>query len=200
MDLIKVKRLTKEYSRQGAFFQKGRVIKSVDDVSFTIKRKSIFGLVGESGCGKTSLARAILYLNIPIKGEVFFDDISLKVLNHYELKRLRKRMQIVFQHPQNVMNPQMNLKTILAEPFVNRGFRTRERKEKIFEYIQKVGLDMLHLEKYPHELSGGQKQRAVIARALAMAPEFLVLDEPVSNLDVSVEAQIINLLLDLKEV
>ena len=108
-------------------------------------------------------------------------------------------MQIIFQHPQDLMYPQMDLKNILADPFAIRGFKKNERKEKIFEYIQKVGLDMAHLEKYPHELSGGQKQRAVIARALAMAPEFLILDEPVSNLDVSVEAKIINLLLDLKE-
>jgi len=170
----------------------------VDRVSFGVDKNSIFGLVGESGCGKTTLARALLYLDPPTSGEVWIDGTLIGELGARELRRFRRRMQIVFQDPNSALNPKTNIQHSLEEGLINQGTAREARKRRISELLDLVGISPSHLHRYPHEFSGGQKQRIVIARALSMGPDFLVLDEPVSNLDVSIQAQIINLLLDLK--
>jgi len=155
--------------------------------------------VGESGCGKTTLVRSILYLDPPTSGEVWFDGTLLGSLSVRRMRTFRKRMQIVFQDPNSALNPKMRIEDSLAEGLVNLKFPLRERSRRIENLLDLVGIAAAHRSRYPHEFSGGQKQRIVIARALCMEPDFLVLDEPVSNLDVSIQAQIINLLLDLKQ-
>jgi oligopeptide/dipeptide ABC transporter ATP-binding protein len=154
--------------------------------------------VGESGCGKTSLVRALLYLDPPTSGEVWFDGTRLEGLSAKTLRPFRRRMQIVFQDPNSALNPKMRIADSIAEGLINRKIPKTEREARTEKLLGLVGIPAAHGRRYPHEFSGGQKQRIVIARALAMDPEFLVLDEPVSNLDVSIQAQIINLLLDLK--
>ena len=159
----------------------------------------IFGLVGESGCGKTSLGRSILYLDPPTAGEVWIDGILLGEMSAKALRSFRKRMQIIFQDPNSALNPKMRIQDSLAEGLINRKVPAAERIRRIAHLLDLVGIPRAHRSRFPHEFSGGQKQRIVIARALTMEPDFLVLDEPVSNLDVSIQAQIINLLLDLKK-
>ena len=171
---------------------------AVDRVSFGIEKDSVFGLVGESGCGKTTLARALLYLDAPSSGEIWFDGTLLGDLGTRELRRFRRRMQIVFQDPNSALNPKMKILHSLEEGLINLGVAKDARRRRIVELLELVGISPAQIQRYPHEFSGGQKQRIVVARALSMNPEFLVLDEPVSNLDVSIQAQIINLLLDLK--
>jgi oligopeptide/dipeptide ABC transporter ATP-binding protein len=171
---------------------------AVDRVSFGIEKDTVFGLVGESGCGKTTLARAVLYLDPPTAGEIWLDGTLLGELGTGELRRFRRRMQIVFQDPNSALNPKMNILHSLEEGMINLGVEKDVRRRRIVELLELVGISPSQMERYPHEFSGGQKQRIVVARALSMNPDFLVLDEPVSNLDVSIQAQIINLLLDLK--
>jgi len=175
-----------------------RGFRAVDRVSFSVPRNSVFGLVGESGCGKTTLARALLYLDPPTSGSVTFDGTELGSLGRRELRTFRKRMQIVFQDPNNAMDPKMTVYDSLCEGLVNLRVPPKERESKIRSLLDHVGISFSHRNRFPHEFSGGQKQRIVIARALSMDPDFLLLDEPVSNLDVSIQAQIINLLMDLK--
>jgi oligopeptide/dipeptide ABC transporter ATP-binding protein len=196
---IEIKKLEKTYFGRGLLKRKKNAVSAVDRVSFGIEKNSVFGLVGESGCGKTSLVRALLYLDPPSAGEVWIDDTLLGSLSKAELRSFRKRMQIVFQDPNAALNPKMTIEDSLDEGLVNRGFNAAERKKRIIEILTQVGISPTHRKRYPHEFSGGQKQRIVIARALSMEPDFLVLDEPVSNLDVSIQAQIINLLQDLKD-
>jgi peptide/nickel transport system ATP-binding protein/oligopeptide transport system ATP-binding protein len=196
--LIDIRTLTKIYPGQGLFGAARLGVTAVDRVSFGIDRGTVFGLVGESGCGKTSLVRALLYLDPPTSGEVWYDGTNLGGLSAAALRPFRRRMQIVFQDPNSALNPKMRIADSLAEGLINRGVGRPERERRIAELLELVGIPAAHGRRHPHEFSGGQKQRIVIARALAMDPDFLVLDEPVSNLDVSIQAQIINLLLDLR--
>jgi oligopeptide/dipeptide ABC transporter ATP-binding protein len=167
-------------------------------VSFAVEAGGTFGLVGESGCGKTTLARAALFLDPPTRGEVRFEGTSLGSLSQRELRGFRRNMQIVFQDPNGALDPKMSIRASVAEALANRGVPAGERRGRIGAALELVGIQPTHADRYPHEFSGGQRQRITIARALTMEPRLLVLDEPVSNLDVSIQAQIINLLLDLK--
>ena len=173
--------------------------RAVDNVSIEIERGRIFGLVGESGCGKTTLARAILYLDPPTSGSVLFDGVELGSLKPPMLRKYRKRMQIIFQDPHTALDPRMTVYDSLSEGLINIGVDKARRDKKIRELLDRVGISSTYSRRFPHEFSTGQRQRIVIARALTMDPEFLILDEPVSNLDVSIQAQIINLLMDLKK-
>ena len=195
---IQIKNLVKLYYGHGLLNREANAVRAVDRVSFNIDRNQVFGLVGESGCGKTSLVRSVLYLDPPTSGEIYMDGVLLGKLNSRELRSFRNRMQIVFQDPNSALNPKMRIRDSLAEGLINRKIPPGERSNRIDEILDMVGIPPAHSARFPHEFSGGQKQRIVIARALAMEPDFLVLDEPVSNLDVSIQAQIINLLLDLK--
>ncbi|MCD8155557.1 MAG: ATP-binding cassette domain-containing protein [Clostridiales bacterium] len=175
-------------------------VKAVDGITFAIKRGETFGVVGESGCGKSTLGRAILRLIEPTGGEVFYNGRSMKELSRQEMKDLRQKIQIIFQDPSACLNPRRTVKKILTEPFDVHGIKDREFIDKrIHELVELVGLADYHLSRYPHELSGGQKQRIGIARALALNPELIVCDEAVSALDVSVQAQVINLLEELQK-
>jgi peptide/nickel transport system ATP-binding protein/oligopeptide transport system ATP-binding protein len=196
---LEIKNLEKLYFGRRLFGRQRSAVRAVDGVSLSIDRNTVFGLVGESGCGKTSLARSVLYLDPPTSGEVRLNGVLLGELSHSELRSQRMRMQIVFQDPNSALNPKMRITDSLAEGLINRGISVEERTTRIEKMLDLVGIPHAHRLRYPHEFSGGQKQRIVIARALTMEPDFLVLDEPVSNLDVSIQAQIINLLLDLKK-
>ncbi len=191
--------MVKDFYGRGLLNRRKLSVRAVDRVSFSIDRNTVFGLVGESGCGKTTLVRSILYLDPPTSGEIRVDGTSLEALSSRQLRSFRQRMQIVFQDPNSALNPKMRIEDSLAEGLINRGFAAAERQRRIERLLDLVGIASTHRSRFPHEFSGGQKQRIVIARALCMEPDFLVLDEPVSNLDVSIQAQIINLLLDLKK-
>jgi oligopeptide/dipeptide ABC transporter ATP-binding protein len=198
-ELVSVRELVKQFPGQGILARSRGGVRAVDRVSFSIERGSTFGLVGESGCGKTTLARSLLYLDPPTSGRVELDGADLGTLRPRELRAVRRRMQIVFQDPNSALDPKMCIRNSLAEGMVNFGIPATERARRTDELLGLVGLNPGHADRYPHEFSGGQKQRIVVARALSLEPELLVLDEPVSNLDVSIQAQIINLLLDLKQ-
>ena len=200
-NLIEVRNLTKHFPAGTGLLGGGRdVVRAVDDVSFTIRRGETFGLVGESGCGKSTTGRSILRLIEPTSGEVWFDGSDLLSLSSSELRRLRREMQIIFQDPYSSLNPRMKVGQIIEEPLVihHAGSRS-ERADRVANLLRLVGLEAEHAGRYPHEFSGGQRQRIGIARALALSPKFIVCDEPVSALDVSVQAQIVNLLQDLQE-
>jgi peptide/nickel transport system ATP-binding protein len=191
--LVEARSLTKEYPRDGGM---SRV---VDNVSFTIMQGETLGLVGESGSGKSTVARMLLRLIEPTAGEVLFEGHPLPPASSAQMRALRRRMQIVFQDPYAALNPRMTVRSILAEPFaIHREPPPEGLSLRLHELLRSVGLDESALPRYPHEFSGGQRQRINIARALALRPSFLVLDEPVSALDVSVGAQVINLLRDLQ--
>jgi oligopeptide/dipeptide ABC transporter ATP-binding protein len=181
----------------------GRVaghVKAVDDISFTIHHGETFGLVGESGCGKTTAGRAILRLLEPDGGKIQFDGVDLLSLGKEELRRKRRDMQIIFQDPYASLNPRMTIRTIVGEPFaIHRIASGPDRDDRVADLLKTVGLDSSVMNRYPHEFSGGQRQRIGIARALALKPKLIVADEPVSALDVSIQAQIINLLTELQQ-
>ena len=188
-DLIEARGLTKDYGAS----------RVVDGVSFSIQRGETLGLVGESGSGKSTVARMLLRLVEPTRGSVRFDGTDVLAAGKTELRALRRRMQMVFQDPFAALNPKMHIRELVGEPFAIHGGYTRDAvRTRVAELMGEVGLDTDVLERYPHEFSGGQRQRINIARALALKPEFLALDEPVSALDVSVGAQVINLLRDLQ--
>jgi oligopeptide transport system ATP-binding protein len=175
-------------------------IKAVDGVSFDIIRGETLGLVGESGCGKSTTGRAILQLYRPTSGEVYFGGEDLIALKGEALRRMRRRMQMIFQDPYASLNPRMTVGDIIGEPLtVHNISKGKERRERVQELLQVVGLNPYFVNRYPHEFSGGQRQRIGVARALAVHPDFIICDEPISALDVSIQAQIINLLEDLQE-
>ena len=200
-NLIEVKSLKKYFPAGGGVLGSGgETVKAVDDVSFTIRRGETFGLVGESGCGKSTTGRCILRLIEPTAGEVNFEGEDLLALGAGPLQQLRREMQIIFQDPYSSLNPRMQVGEIIAEPLViHHVGASPERKRRVGELLELVGLRPEHAARYPHEFSGGQRQRIGIARALALNPKFIVCDEPVSALDVSVQAQVVNLLQDLQE-
>jgi ABC-type oligopeptide transport system ATPase subunit len=200
MPLVEVDHLVKHFTGGSGLFRRGSRVAAVEDVSFSIDEGETFGLVGESGSGKTTTGRCILRLIEPTSGSVRFRGEEVLSLGAAHLRQLRRDMQIVFQDPYSSLNPRMRARHIVEEPLIihRQGSRS-ERSERVAELFGMVGLDPAHLERYPHEFSGGQRQRIGLARALALHPSFLVLDEPVSALDVSVQAQVINLLTDLQD-
>jgi ABC-type oligopeptide transport system ATPase subunit len=200
MPIVTVEHLVKDFPRRRGLFRAAPPLRAVDDVSFAIEKGETFGLVGESGSGKTTAGRCILRLIEPTAGKVTFNGRDLLALSPADLRSARREMQIVFQDPWSSLNPRMRVGRIIEEPLVIHGIgSTEERRTRVGELLRMVGLDPAHADKYPHEFSGGQRQRIGIARALALNPSFIVADEPVSSLDVSVQAQIINLLMDLQK-
>ena len=198
--VIEVKDLVKFFPVRKGLWKIVGFVKAVDRVSFSIREKETLGVVGESGCGKTTLGRCILRLIKPDSGEVYFKNVNIMSLKGKDLKNVRRKMQIVFQDPYSSLNPRMTVRELVSEPLlVHKLAEGKEREERTIELLNMVGLSEEFLNKYPHELSGGQRQRVTIARALASNPEFLVLDEPTSSLDVSVGAQILNLLKRLQQ-
>ena len=180
--------------------KRGQTVKAVDDVSFEIMKGETFGVVGESGCGKSTLGRTLIRLQQPTDGHIYLNGTDIAGLKGAQLKEMRKEAQIIFQDPSACLNPRRTIKQILMEPFEIHNFKDKiDVDAKIMELLQLVGLDSYHLSRYPHELSGGQKQRIGIARALALEPQIIICDEAVSALDVSVQAQVLNLLQELKE-
>lgn len=195
--LLVVKNLKKYFPVKGFLFTKGYV-KAVDGVSFAVQKGSTLALVGESGSGKSTVGRLILRLIEPDSGEIIFDGIDIAKLRGRQLLEFRKRTAIVFQDPYGSLNPRMTVYDILKEPLDAHSIELEDEEDYIVKLLEKVGLGKEHLHRFPHEFSGGQRQRIAIARALALKPDFVVLDEPTSSLDVSVQAQILNLLRELQ--
>jgi len=198
--LLEVRGLVKEFQVGGGLFGTPAVVRAVNGVSFTIRRGETLGLVGESGCGKTTTGRCILQLERPTRGEIVFEGRDLTRLDGAELRRVRRRIQVIFQDPYSSLNPRMTVGQIIAEPLAVHGIVPdgARRAARVQDLLRHVGLLPQHAHRYPHQLSGGQRQRVGVARALALEPALIVCDEPVSALDVSIQAQIINLLEDLQ--
>ena len=198
--LLEVRNLQKHFPLPGGWFSRQRrVVHAVDEVSFAVQRGEALGLVGESGCGKTTLGRLVLRLLDPTAGEILFDGQPIARLSKAALRPLRPRMQVVFQNPLQSLSPRLRIYDIVAEPLRTHGRATGDDlRGRVVALLEQVGLGAQHLDRFPHEISGGQCQRVAIARALALDPQLLVLDEPTSALDVSVQAQILNLLADLR--
>ena len=199
--LLEVSDLVKHFTVGGGFLGRTEgLVRAVDGVSFAIRRGETLGLVGESGCGKTTTGRCILQLERPTSGRIVFEGVELTALSQDELRGVRRRMQVIFQDPYSSLNPRMTVGQILEEPIKVHGIVPGEaaRTARVRELLTQVGLHSQHADRYPHQLSGGQRQRVGIARALAMEPSLIVCDEPVSALDVSIQAQIINLLEELQ--
>jgi oligopeptide/dipeptide ABC transporter ATP-binding protein len=195
-ELVRVRALFKHFPVEGS----DDVVRAVDGVSFEILRGETLGLVGESGCGKSTVGRCLLRLIEPTAGEVFFEERDVLRLGRGELRELRREMQIIFQDPYASLNPRLTVLNTVSEPLKIHGLGNKgERRERVAELLRRVGLDPDYMNRYPHEFSGGQRQRIGIARALALNPKLIVADEPVSALDVSVQAQVVNLLQDLQE-
>lgn len=199
--LLEVSDLKKYFPvSEGIFGRKSGYVRAVDGVSFTIKKGEAFGLVGESGSGKTTTGRAIIRMNDKTDGKVTFDGIEIHKLSKKELQKLRTRMQYIFQDPYSSLDPRMRIGDAIGEPLLQHGLASREDvHERVEEILSLCGLAPYYYDRFPHEFSGGQRQRIVIARAIALNPDFVVADEPVSALDVSIQAQIINLFSDLQE-
>jgi oligopeptide transport system ATP-binding protein len=200
--LLEVKNLKKFFEIHKGFLFNARTeyVQAVDDISFEIKRGETFGLVGESGCGKSTTGRTLIRLYDPTDGEIVFDGVEIGKLPENELKSYRKRVQMIFQDPYASLNSRMTVGDIIGEPLDIHGLASgSERQAKIFDLLHRVGLSKDHASRYPHEFSGGQRQRIGIARALAVDPEFIICDEPISALDVSIQAQVVNMLDDLQK-
>jgi ABC-type oligopeptide transport system ATPase subunit len=199
MPLLDVRGLTKHFVRKHGLFRPPSIVKAVDDVSFSIDEGEIFGLVGESGSGKSTTGRCVLRLIEPTAGDVYFRDENVLSFSTSRMRLARRDMQIVFQDPYSSLNPRMRVGAIVEEPLVIHGIGDRnQRRARVAELFDLVGLQPDHVRRYPHEFSGGQRQRIGIARALALDPAFIIADEAVSALDVSIQAQIVALLLDLR--
>ncbi|NMC79052.1 MAG: dipeptide ABC transporter ATP-binding protein [Chloroflexi bacterium] len=200
-EFIRVEHLKKYYAVRGGVLQRVVAwVKAVDDVSFTIREGETLGLVGESGCGKTTVGRTMLRLVEPTGGAVYYEDVNLAELKGNELKAMRRNMQIIFQDPYASLDPRVPIGDAVAEGLrIHQIGTPRERYERAIEILRKVGLEEYHARRYPHEFSGGQRQRIGIARALALNPHFIVCDEPVSALDVSIQSQVLNILKDLQQ-
>ena len=196
--MLEIKNLTKFFTvKKGLLGTKKAIVKAVDNVSFSIKKGETLGLVGESGCGKTTACRTIIRLFEPTSGDIFFDGRNI---TRAEMKPYRKRIQMIFQDPYASLDPRMTVGDIVGEPMsIHNLEKGSDRKEKIYSLLDTVGLSKEHSSRYPHEFSGGQRQRVGIARALAVRPEFIICDEPISALDVSIQAQIVNMLEDLQK-
>ena len=199
--LVRVENLSKHFSvRIGAYGETKATVHALDDVSFNVQRGETLGLVGESGCGKSTAGLTLLQLHRPTSGKVFFEDQEVTGLSDKEMRPLRRRMQIIFQDPYSTLSPRMTIGNAIGEPLWLHELATgQDAQERIAKLLDDVGLNPAFAFRYPHEFSGGQRQRVCIARALACEPEFIVCDEPISALDVSIQAQIINLLQDLQE-
>ena len=198
--LVEVKNLAKHFERGGGLFRAKTVVKAVDDVSFVVNEGETFALVGESGSGKSTTGRCMLRLVEPTSGEVLFRGTNVLGYSSSEMRAARRDMQMVFQDPFSSLNPRMRAFTIVEEPLVIHAMGSKaDRRARVADLFKLVGLDPAHLDRYPHEFSGGQRQRIGLARALALNPSFIIADEPVSALDVSIQAQVINLLMDLQE-
>lgn len=194
-NLVEVKNLKKYFAQKSGFFVGKALVRAVDGIDLSIKKGETVGLVGESGCGKTTAARTILRLLDPTEGQILFDGTDLVTLNNREMRKMRKDMQMVFQDPFSSLNPVMTVGAMVGRPLAIHGVAARdERHMVVAEMLEKVGLSPKHASRFPHEFSGGQRQRIAIARALIINPRFLVLDEPTSALDVSVQGQVLNLL------
>lgn len=200
MNLFEIKNLQKHYDVKKGLFAKPTTIKAVNDISFHVKKGEVLSIVGESGCGKSTTAKLLMTIEEPTGGEIFFEGKDITKLSPSELKEYRKKVQIIFQDPYSSLNPRWNVGKIIAEPLkLNTNLSDNEIKEKVLTIMKKVGLKTEWYERYPHQFSGGQRQRIGIARALVLEPEVIICDEPVSALDVSIQAQVLNLLLDLQE-
>ncbi|HEY5671714.1 MAG TPA: dipeptide ABC transporter ATP-binding protein [Anaerolineales bacterium] len=199
-DLVQVKRLVKYFPVRGGLFQRVVAwVQAVDDVSFSIRQGETVGLVGESGCGKTTVGRTMLRLIEPTSGEVHFDGEEIFKLRGNELKAMRRNMQIIFQDPYASLDPRTPIGESIAEGLkIHKIGNARDRYDIVIEMLHKVGMEDYHARRYPHEFSGGQRQRIGIARALALRPKFIIADEPVSALDVSIQSQVLNILKDLQ--
>ena len=198
--LLEVNDMVKEFSIRGSLFsKKSEPVYAVNHSSLRIKKGEIYGLVGESGCGKSTMARCILQLIEPTSGSIKYNGVELMGMKNRELKEYRKKMQIVFQNPYSSLNPRLKIRATLTEVLKGFGLCKGHEEERIIEVLHLVGMDREALDKFPHQFSGGQLQRIAIARALLVEPELIIADEPVSALDVSIQAQVINLLLELKK-
>jgi len=199
--MIEVKRLKKFFhTRRDGILEHPLIVKAVDDISFSIMKGKTLGMVGESGSGKTTVARSIVRLLEPDSGKIMIDGTDISTLNKKALRNYRKNMQIIFQDPYGSLNPRMTVGKTIIEPLkIHTKMNKRGMQERLEELLQLVGLEIKHRDRYPHEFSGGQRQRISIARAIALNPKFIILDEPVSALDVSIQGQILNLLSDLQD-
>jgi len=200
--VLRVNNLVKHFPiTEGVLFQRQvNAVRAVDGISFTVKHGEILGLVGESGCGKTTTGRTIIQLEKATSGEIIFEGVNLVSATRKELFKARRRIQMIFQDPYASLNPRMTVKEIIEEPLkIHKVGTSKERTDRAEELLEKVGLNPSYINRYPHEFSGGQRQRIGIARALALKPDMIICDEPISALDVSIQAQIVNLLEELQE-